>query len=146
MTILFQNILLHCALNHSTLCIVSSSRNLFDEEWHSVSVFWNLNGFDLGWYTFRPKVLSESNNFFYTFRPVADVYYLYVITLYDSANQNFISGFGQKLLFMLFGQIDKLYVSAKNYKIYVSTKIRFSIYFFFYKGKGKGGSLQLLTL
>ena len=49
----------------------------------------------------------------------------------------FFHGFGQKLLFMLFGQIDKLYVSAK---------IRFSIYFFFYKGKGKGGSLQLLTL
>jgi len=60
--------------------------------------------------------------------------------------KNFFYGFGQKLLFMLFGQIDKLYVSAKNYEIYVSAKIRFSIYFFFYKGKGKGGSLQLLTL
>ena len=64
----------------------------------------------------------------------------------------FISGFGQKLLFMLFGQIDKLYVSAK---------IRFSIYFFFQiirtnndaegwhnklNSKGKGAGLHFYEL
>ena len=83
-----------------------------------------------GWYTFRPKVLSETYIFFYTFRPLAETY-LYVITLYDQANQNFYFWFRPKVA-----------ISAKNYKIYVSAKIRFSTYFFFYKGKGKGGSLN----
>ena len=89
--------------------------------------------------------MAESNNFFYTFRPLLLLYTIRPIKI-------FISSFGQKLLFMLFGQIDKLYVSAK---------IRFSIYFFFQiirtnndaegwhnklNSKGKGAGLHFYEL
>ena len=97
--------------------------------------------------------MSETYIFFYTFRPVAETYIIYMLLLYTIRPiKIFISSFGQKLLFMLFGQIDKLYVSAK---------IRFSIYFFFQiirtnndaegwhnklNSKGKGAGLHFYEL
>ena len=66
----------------------------------------------LGWYTFRAKVLSEvlsvsasgrkQQFFLYVSATGQNVNYLYVITLYDSANQNFYFWFRPKVAIYAF--------------------------------------------